>query len=82
MTSRPTWAEIDLGAIKYNLSQIKKAIGAPQRGAPKIMAVVKANAYGHGLIEIARTLEKLDIHYLGVATLDEAIILRKNIINN
>jgi alanine racemase len=77
VTSRPTWAEIDLGAIKHNLKQINRLIGAGHRGAPKIMVVVKANAYGHGLIEVAKTLQELGIHYLGVATLDEACILRK-----
>ena len=77
MTSRPTWAEIDLSAIKHNLGQIKRLIGANRKGAVKIMAVVKANAYGHGLIEVARALQNLDIHYLGVATLDEAIALRQ-----
>jgi len=40
------------------------------------MAVVKANAYGHGIIEASRALEKLKIEYLGVATLDEALVLR------
>lgn len=81
MTSRPTWAEIDLGAIKHNLGQIKKVIGSGKKGAPKIMAVVKANAYGHGLIEVARALEKLNVDYLGVASLDEAIALRRSGIN-
>lgn len=81
MTSRPTWAEIDLGAIKHNLGQIKKVIGSGKKGAPKIMAVVKANAYGHGLIEVARALEKLNVDYLGVASLDEAIALRRAGIN-
>ncbi len=76
MTSRPTWAEIDLGAIRYNLDQIKKLVGSG-KGAPKIMVVVKANAYGHGLVKVAKALEKLSIHYLGVATLDEAIALRR-----
>jgi len=41
------------------------------------MAVVKANAYGHGIIEVSRALQKLKIAYLGVATLDEALALRK-----
>ncbi len=77
MNSRPTWAEIDLAAIKHNLGQIKERIGL-QKVRPKIMAVVKANAYGHGLIEVARVLEKLDVHSLGVATLDEAIALRRD----
>ncbi|MBL7085191.1 MAG: alanine racemase [Candidatus Omnitrophica bacterium] len=77
ISSRPTWAEIDLGAIKHNLGQIKKVIGARKRTAPKIMAVVKANAYGHGLIQVSRALQDLGIHYLGVASLDEAIALRR-----
>ena len=77
MSSRPTWAEIDLGAIKYNLAQIKKLVGGARKNSPKIMVVVKANAYGHGLIKVAKTLEKLRVDYLGVASLDEAIALRK-----
>jgi len=77
MTSRPTWAEIDLAAIRHNLRQIKKLVGQELPASPKIMVVVKANAYGHGLVEVARTLEKLDVHYLGVATLDEAVTLRR-----
>ncbi len=77
MSSRPTWAEIDLGAIKYNLAQIKKLVGGARKNSPRIMVVVKANAYGHGLIEVAKTLEKLRVDYLGVASLDEAIALRK-----
>ena len=77
MTSRPTWVEIDLSAIRYNVGQIKKAVSSRQKRPVKIMVVVKANAYGHGLIEVARTLEGLDVHYLGVATLDEVVLLRK-----
>lgn len=77
ITSRPTWVEIDLGAIKYNLSQIKKLITQTHTSTPKIMVVVKANAYGHGLLEVAQTLGKLSVDYLGVATLDEAIFLRR-----
>ena len=77
MTSRPTWVEIDLGAIRHNLGQIKKLIGTKEPASPKIMVVVKANAYGHGLIEVAKTLEKLDVQYLGVASLDEAAYLRR-----
>jgi len=76
-TSRPTWAEIDLGAIRHNLKEIRRHVRAGEKNAPKIMVVVKANAYGHGLIEIARTLERQDVQYLGVATLDEAIALRE-----
>lgn len=70
---RPTWAEISLGAIKYNCAVIQDIVGKDTG----IMAVVKANAYGHGLVEVSKLLNKLKIRYLGVATLDEALTLRK-----
>ncbi|OGW75868.1 MAG: alanine racemase [Omnitrophica bacterium RBG_13_46_9] len=73
MTYRPTWAEIDLGAIRYNQKSIQSILGTRS----KIMAVVKANAYGHGIVEVSKVLEGLKITYLGVATLDEALVLRK-----
>ncbi|UCD54647.1 MAG: alanine racemase [Candidatus Omnitrophota bacterium] len=73
ITHRPAWAEIDLGAIEYNCKKIRDTLG---RGT-HIMAVVKANAYGHGIVEISRVLEKIRIRYLGVATLEEALILRR-----
>ena len=69
---RPTWAEIDLGAIEYNYKQVKRLIGKHIN----MMAVVKANAYGHGTVEVAGVLERLGIEYLGVATTDEAVRLR------
>jgi alanine racemase len=69
---RPTWAEIDLRAIAYNYKQVKKAVGKDIM----IMAVVKANAYGHGTVEVSRTLESMGVDYLGVATTDEAVRLR------
>ncbi len=70
---RSTWAEIDLDAIKQNYSVIKKSVSP----LVKIMAVVKANAYGHGSIRVSKVLEAGRITYFGVATLDEAIVLRK-----
>ena len=73
-TYRPTWAEIDLDAIKYNCKAIQAAVGRNT----SIMAVVKANAYGHGIVEVSKVLEKMQIKYLGVATLDEAILLRNS----
>ena len=62
---------VDLGLIRSNYQALKAAF-APA----KVMAVVKANAYGHGMIEVASTLEKADVDILGVADLDEAISLR------
>ena len=69
---RPTWAEIDLGAIEYNYRQVKRLVGKDV----KIMAVVKANGYGHGTVEVSGVLEKIGVDYLGVATTDEAVRLR------
>jgi len=70
---RPTWAEIDLGALGYNFRQIRRLVGKDV----KVMVVVKGNAYGHGIARISKTLAKLGVDYLGVATVDEALLLRK-----
>jgi alanine racemase len=69
---RPTWAEVDLRAIEYNYRQIKRLVGKDV----KVMAVVKANAYGHGTVEVSAVLERCGVDYLGVATTDEAMRLR------
>ncbi len=69
---RPTWAEVNLSAIEYNYKRVLRLVG---KGV-KMMVVVKANAYGHGTVEISQVLEKLDVEYLGVATTDEAVRLR------
>jgi len=73
MTHRATWAEIDLGAIRYNYRQVKKLVS----GQASILVVVKGNAYGHGMFEVAKTLENAGIDFFGVATLDEALYLRE-----
>jgi alanine racemase len=69
---RPTWAEIDTGAIRHNLGCIRGIVDE----YVEIMPVVKANAYGHGLVEASRVLREEGIRYLGVATVDEALKLR------
>jgi alanine racemase len=67
------WLEINLKNISWNLSQIrKKAFPRP------VMGVIKANAYGHGLVEVAKSLENQKIGFLAVGNLWEAITLRKN----
>ncbi len=71
---RPTWAEIDLSAIQFNYKQVRKMIGK----SLQMMAVVKANAYGHGIVEVSKVLESCGVDYFGVATTDEAIRLREN----
>jgi len=69
---RPTWAEIDLSAIEHNYKQVRRFVGKDIH----IMAVVKANAYGHGTVEVSRVLESAGVDYLGVATTDEAVRIR------
>lgn len=70
---RPTFAEIDLGAIRHNLRKIKRIAG----NNAKILGVVKKDAYGHGMEQVSRTLLEEGVEYLGVASLDEARELRK-----
>jgi alanine racemase len=65
-------AIIDINAIKHNVNFLK------QKAGTDIMPVLKADAYGHGFIEMAKILRKIGTKYIGVATLDEAIMLRKN----
>ncbi len=69
-----TWAEINLDNIEFNLNNIKKLLNEDT----KICAVLKANAYGHGSVELAKFLENKDIDYFAVARLEEAIELREN----
>lgn len=72
-TSRPTWAEIDLNQLAANFKRIKERVASTAR----IMAVVKANAYGHGAVECARRLAAEGADWFGVALPEEAIQLRK-----
>ena len=67
-----TWAEIDLDAIAYNLQQIRRAT----EDDAKIMCVVKADAYGHGFFETAKTMQENGADAFAVATFEEAKLLR------
>lgn len=69
---RPTYVEVDLARLKQNFQAIRQAAG-PAR----VMAVLKANAYGHGLVEVARHVERWGADYLGVAVLEEGLLLRE-----
>ncbi|MFH1798119.1 MAG: alanine racemase [Candidatus Omnitrophota bacterium] len=73
MNYRPTWLEIDINAIRSNLACIR---GLVEKTKVDILAVVKANAYGHGLLRVGRVLVEEGVNYLGVATVDEALKLR------
>ena len=67
-----TWAEIDLTAYAHNITELKRITA---KGA-RLMAVVKANGYGHGAIEVAGEALKNGAEYLGVARINEAVQLR------
>lgn len=73
MKDRLVWAEIDLGVYAENIAAIKSLL-KPQ---VKMMAVIKANAYGHGAVEIAKKAEKIGIDYFGVVCMYEAKQLRE-----
>lgn len=68
-----TYAEISLEAIKHNIAEIKKILSP----ATRFMAVVKANAYGHGATAVSRAAVEAGTDYLGVANLKEALELRE-----
>ncbi|TDQ36725.1 alanine racemase [Aureibacillus halotolerans] len=70
---RQTRAEVNLDAIEANVSRMVRHLG----DQTKVMAVVKANAYGHGDVEVAQTALKAGADHLAVATLDEAVSLRE-----
>lgn len=72
--SRPTWAEIHLENLAFNFHSVKKFVDENV----KYMAVVKADAYGHGALECARRLEREGIDWFGVALPEEAVELRKS----
>ncbi len=72
-SSRETWAEISLDNVENNIKNFKKILSSNTA----LMAVVKADGYGHGAKEIAETAIEAGATYLAVAFLDEAVVLRK-----
>lgn len=74
---RPTFAEINLDNFIFNLNQLKNKLGANT----KLMAVIKANAYGHGALKISRVALNNGADSLGVALLEEAMELKEEGIN-
>ena len=71
VSERPTRALVDLDRITGNLRAIRAHAGVP------VMAIVKANAYGHGLVPVARHLQAVGVEHLGVAFPEEGIALRR-----
>lgn len=70
---RPTRADIDLIALIHNLQQVRNCCS----GGQGVLVVVKADAYGHGAVQVSRALEKEGVEMLGVATAEEGIALRE-----
>ncbi len=73
-TLRRAWAEINLDNLTYNYNRIREHIGS----AVKFLGVVKADAYGHGSVQVAEKLQTLGADYLAVSSIDEAMELRIN----
>ncbi len=71
---RPLWIEIDLKNLKQNMKKIRRHVGAPTA----VMATIKQNAYGHGLVPVAQTLASSGVEMFGVGSLEEAAVLRNN----
>ncbi len=71
--TRPTKVEVNLGKLKQNFHEIKKYVSPA-----KVNIVLKANAYGHGLVRVAKLLEEVGADYLSVAVVEEGILLRKS----
>lgn len=68
-----TWAEVNLSNIEHNY----KAMRARLKNGTRFLGIVKADAYGHGAVQVAGLLQKLGCEYLGVACIDEALTLRE-----
>ncbi len=73
-TLKRTWSEIDLDALIHNYKTLRQRVGENV----KFLGVVKADAYGHGAVEVAKTLEQQGADYLAVSSIDEAMELRVN----
>ena len=69
---RPTWAEIDINSLKSNFLQVKRIVGKDVG----VISVVKADAYGHGSVNVSKALIDSGSNLLGVATVEEALELR------
>lgn len=68
----PVWAEVSHAALLHNLGIIRRHVGKQR----KVLAIVKADAYGHGMVPIARTLQRAGVEYLGVTSTLEGAQLR------
>lgn len=72
----PAWCEIDLKALAYNFEQLQKLSGKNMSHSLGIMPVIKADAYGHGMLQVAECLGERGCKYLGVSNVSEGVNLR------
>jgi alanine racemase len=72
--ARPLWADVDLGAITHNVALLRERAGRPVR----ILAALKANAYGHGIVAVAQHLESIGVDGIATANLDDALAVRRS----
>lgn len=70
--TRRTWVDIDLDAIQHNLNTIRRCTGGTE-----VMCIVKADAYGHGVEQIALEYQRMGIRWFGVSNIEEAVELRR-----
>jgi len=73
MPTRPTWAEVDLTAVTENYRELLRRLG----DGVKVIASIKANAYGHGAVEVARTLAAERVDWLATGSFEEAVAVRE-----
>jgi alanine racemase len=71
--SRPLWAEVNLDYLRDNVRAIRRYL----KPETKILGVIKANAYGHGMVEVGSVISREGVETLGVASLEEALTLKK-----
>lgn len=74
---RPTYAHIDLDAVRANYRAVVSFVAGRGSGRPDVIAVVKANAYGHGAVQVARALESAGADMLACADIEEGVVLRE-----
>lgn len=71
---RPAWVDVDLDALENNLARVREKLAG---SGARVMAVVKADAYGHGAVGVSRALEAAGVDWLGVALLEEGVVIRR-----
>src|SRR5437879_13536056 len=79
LNGRPVWAEVRLSALEHNFRAIQRHVNPPaQRGRwRRVLAVVKANAYGHGAVPVAKALARAGADWFGVTCAAEGAELRE-----